>query len=193
MLQSKQASGRAALLPTRELAPPSAPLTDAIEDRAKNLAVADLQTFPISADNTRLERRSTPDSSEHRGDNFSGTLTRRAIASAIANRCESVSQIEAKSLLDEVIKEIVDALVLGEDVQFRKFGSFFVREKSARPGRNPRTGVNAPVSARKVVVFRASSDFQEAVNGETPANPVENRRATAARLINLERRAQFGQ
>jgi hypothetical protein len=121
MLQSKQASGLAALLPTRELAPSSTQLTDAIEGRAQDFAVADLQTFPISADNTRLERRSSLDSLEHRGDNFRGTLTRKAIASAIASRCERVSQIEAKSLLDEVNQAIVDALARGEDVQIRKF------------------------------------------------------------------------
>ena len=48
------------------------------------------------------------------------------------------------------------------------------------------------MSARKVVIFRVSSDLQEAVNGEMPTNAVENRGATAARLIDLERRAQFG-
>ncbi len=191
MFHRKPASGLAALLPTRELAPSSNQSRRALESRAQAFAVVDLQTFPISTTKTRSRRLSAPSSDDRQSENLRGTLTRKVIAKAIADRCEGISQREANSLLDDVIKEIVATLALGEDVNLREFGSFIVRKKNSRPGRNPRTGAIWPVSARQVVIFRAASKLKAVVNPETSASALEKRRNTAARLIDLERRARF--
>lgn len=120
------------------------------------------------------------------------TLTRQGIARGISDRCGGLSRLEAKRLVDSVIEEMTGALVLGQTLKIREFGSFVVREKSARPGRNPRTGAFVPVMARRIVVFRASPELKAAVNGEASDRKVEKRRAGTVRLIDLERRARFG-
>lgn len=119
------------------------------------------------------------------------TLTRQDIVQAIVDRCEGISRGKAKSLVDCVIEEIIATLALGQTMKLRNFGSFIVRTKNDRPGRNPRTGAAAPVPARKVVAFRAAPALKAAVNGEPPATQSEKRRDISVRLIDLERRARF--
>jgi integration host factor subunit alpha len=93
-------------------------------------------------------------------------LTRRELAQAVYSVCPSVSRSQAKGFVDAVIEEIVSALAVGEDVSLRGFGKFAVREKPERPGRNPKTGISAPISARKVVTFKASEHLKAEVGGE---------------------------
>jgi len=85
-----------------------------------------------------------------------GTLTRQEIAHAVYSAYPGFSRSEAKTFVDAVLEEIVSTLVGGEDVKLRGFGNFAVRQKGERPGRNPKTGVSAPISARRVVTFKAS-------------------------------------
>ncbi len=92
------------------------------------------------------------------------TLTRRAIASAVFERCGSVSRREAKQLVDEVINEMVETLTQGETLKLHDFGSFVVREKRGRSGRNPRTGAKVAIEARKVVMFKASPNMKATVH-----------------------------
>ncbi|WP_442754113.1 integration host factor subunit alpha [Methylocystis sp. JAN1] len=96
-----------------------------------------------------------------------GTLTRQDIALAIFERVGGISRREAKRLTDCVIDEMVSALISGETLKLHDFGSFVVREKHERSGRNPRTGAPVPIEARRVVVFKASPNMKAAVNGET--------------------------
>ena len=91
-------------------------------------------------------------------------LTRSHLAHAVAERCVGLSAYGAYSLVQCLLEEVVSALVRGDPVRFRNFGSFHVRKKSARPGRNPRTGVIALVSARKVVIFRPSPTLKAKMN-----------------------------
>ncbi|PPD45902.1 MAG: integration host factor subunit alpha [Methylocystis sp.] len=95
-----------------------------------------------------------------------GTLTRQDIALAIYERLTGVSRREAKRLTDGVIDEIVETLISGENLKLHDFGSFVVRDKHQRAGRNPRTGEPVPIDARRVVVFKASPNMKAAVNGE---------------------------
>ena len=99
-------------------------------------------------------------------DRSQGTLTRREIAQAVYSVCPSLSRGQAKGFVDAVIEEIISALAVGEDVSLRGFGKFAVREKPERPGRNPNTGISAPISARKVVTFKASDQLKAEVDGE---------------------------
>ena len=139
MLHRKSECGPAALMPTREILPPSDPSRRAVEAQAREFAVADLRAFPISTTKTQSRRQAAPNGGDRRNDNLPGTLTRKAIAKAIVDRCGGISQQTANSLLGDVIKVIVATLAIGEDVSLHKFGSFIVRKKNARPGRNPRT------------------------------------------------------
>jgi integration host factor subunit alpha len=89
-------------------------------------------------------------------DRSQGTLTKREIAHTVYSANLGVSRREAKELIDAILEEIVSALVAGEEVSLRGFGKFAVRQKRERPGRNPKTGVSAPISARRDVTFKAS-------------------------------------
>tara|TARA_B100000315_G_scaffold216799_1_gene216963 strand:- start:84 stop:440 length:357 start_codon:yes stop_codon:yes gene_type:complete len=71
---------------------------------------------------------------------------------------------ESAELVEAVLGKIADRLVEGESVKLSSFGTFGVREKKARLGRNPRTGEPAPVSTRRVLVFRASHLLKDRVN-----------------------------
>ena len=107
--------------------------------------------------------RETPQASSDRPQ---GTLTRREIAHAVYTVCPDISRRQAKELIDAVLEEIVSTLAIGEDVNLRGFGKFAVRQKSERPGRNPKTGVGAPITARKVITFKASGNLKAEVDGE---------------------------
>ncbi len=75
-----------------------------------------------------------------------------------------LSKVKAEEAVETIIDTIKGSLESGESVILRRFGFFQVREKNARMGRNPKTGREAPISARKVVSFKARKHFKEAVN-----------------------------
>jgi len=93
------------------------------------------------------------------------TLTRAALRKAVYACCIGLSDAEAGRILDEAFEEMFEALVRGEPVKFRSFGAFVVRSKRARLGRNPKTGVEAPITPRRVLTFKASPVLVAAVNG----------------------------
>ncbi len=76
-----------------------------------------------------------------------------------------LSKVKAEEAVDAIIDAVRESLARGESVILRRFGSFSVREKNARVGRNPKTGREAPISARRVVRFKAGKQFKDAVNG----------------------------
>ena len=76
-----------------------------------------------------------------------------------------LSKVKAEETVDAIIDAVRESLARGESVTLRRFGSFSVREKNARVGRNPMTGLEAPISARRVVRFKAGGHFKDAVNG----------------------------
>jgi len=116
---------------------------------------------------SKSQRRTVvPETPRAPSDRSQGTLTRREIAQAVHSVCPGLSRGQAKGFVDAVIEEIVSALAVGEDVSLRGFGKFAVREKPERPGRNPNTGISAPISARKVVTFKASESLKAEVDGE---------------------------
>ncbi len=112
-----------------------------------------------------------------------GTLTRQDIALAIFERLGGISRREAKRLTDSVIDEMVSTLVSGETLKLHDFGSFVVREKHERSGRNPRTGAPVPIDARRVVVFKASPNMKAVVNRQSETEKKPKRAATRAGAV----------
>ena len=76
-----------------------------------------------------------------------------------------LSNVKAEEAVDAIIGAVRESLARGETVTLRRFGSFSVRQKNARVGRNPKTGQEATISARRVVSFKAGGHFKDAVNG----------------------------
>ena len=93
-------------------------------------------------------------------------MTKQDIAHAVYSACPRISRRQTKELIDAVLEEIVVTLVAGEGVKLRGFGNFAVRQKRERPGRNPKTGVVAPIAARRVVTFKGSERLKAEVDGE---------------------------
>lgn len=91
-----------------------------------------------------------------------GTLTRADLAETI-NRKMGFSRAESLELLEAILTKMSDALVRGENVKISGFGSFVLRDKNERVGRNPKTGVEAPITPRRVMTFRASQLLKERV------------------------------
>ena len=90
------------------------------------------------------------------------TVTRANLSDAVYQEV-GLSRSESAELVDSVLNEISDALVRGEKVKLSSFGSFMVRQKGERVGRNPKTGDEAPILPRRVLVFRASHALKERV------------------------------
>jgi len=91
------------------------------------------------------------------------TVTRADLYEAVYRK-GGLSRSEAAALTELVLKEITDCLERGETVKLSAFGSFVVRNRGQRPGRNPKTGTQAPISARRVVVFKPSAILKQRIN-----------------------------
>lgn len=102
------------------------------------------------------------------------TLTRADLTEAVYKEI-GFSYSESSELVDQVFEEVVKCLEEGNDVKLSSFGSFKVRQKKARVGRNPKTKVSAKISARTVVTFHASNMLKKRINGsqKNPANPAK--------------------
>lgn len=83
------------------------------------------------------------------------TLTRMDLSEAVFRKV-GLSRNESAQLVESVLQHISDALVQGETVKISSFGTFSVREKASRMGRNPKTGEEVPISPRRVLSFRPS-------------------------------------
>ena len=91
------------------------------------------------------------------------TFTRAQLSEAVYQEV-GLSRNESADLVESILSEICDSLVEGEVVKVSSFGSFSVRQKSGRMGRNPKTGEEVPISPRRVLVFRPSHVLKEQVN-----------------------------
>ena len=95
------------------------------------------------------------------------TITRAQLAEAIYMQV-GLSRNESAALLEDVLNRISVTLEAGEAVKLSAFGTFSVRQKAQRIGRNPKTGVEVPITPRRVLSFRASQVLKARINGETP-------------------------
>jgi integration host factor subunit alpha len=92
------------------------------------------------------------------------TVTRVDLAEAVY-RCVGLSRKESAILVQSVLDELADALIAGEPVKLSSFGRFLVRAKSERVGRNPKTGIEVPITQRRVMVFKPSNVLKAQING----------------------------
>ena len=94
------------------------------------------------------------------------TVTRVGLAEAVYRRV-GLSRKESASLVEMVLDEMTEHLAMGETVKLSSFGSFIVRDKGERIGRNPKTGVEVPIVQRRVLVFKPSNNLKARMNGES--------------------------
>jgi integration host factor subunit alpha len=92
-----------------------------------------------------------------------GTITKAELSDALFDQV-GLNKREAKDLIDSFFETVGQSLQSGVDVKISGFGNFQLREKSARPGRNPKTGELVPISARRVVTFHASQKLKDKVD-----------------------------
>jgi integration host factor subunit alpha len=92
-------------------------------------------------------------------------VTRVELYDAVYRKA-ALSRSESSALVELVLKEISDSVARGETVKLSSFGTFTVRKKGKRMGRNPKTGIDVPISARRVVVFKASATMKQQINGD---------------------------
>lgn len=87
------------------------------------------------------------------------TLTKADMVEHLMNKLPLTKQ-EARKLVDDFFNEIAQNLANGREVKLSGFGNFYLNDKSARPGRNPKTGEAVEISARRVVSFKAGQKFR---------------------------------
>ena len=95
----------------------------------------------------------------------SRTITRADLAEAVYQRV-GLSRAESAELVETFLREVCDAVARGENVKLSSFGSFVVRSKGERIGRNPKTGVEVPITPRRVMVFKPSNILKARINRE---------------------------
>lgn len=94
------------------------------------------------------------------------TLTKAQLADLLYDQI-GLNKREAKDMVDAFFDLILEQLIQGQEVKISGFGNFQIRDKSSRPGRNPKTGVEVPISARRVVTFHASPKLKDQVMSGT--------------------------
>jgi integration host factor subunit alpha len=92
----------------------------------------------------------------------SGTLTRADLAESV-HRQIGLSRAESAGMVEQILDEMTSALERGENVKISGFGSFVLRDKGKRVGRNPKTGVEVPIAPRRVLTFRASQMMRDRI------------------------------
>ena len=92
-----------------------------------------------------------------------GTVTRADLSEAVYQEV-GLSRNESAELVESVLREIMTTLTRGEPVKISSFGSFSVRQKGQRMGRNPKTGDEVPILPRRVLVFRPSHVLKKSIN-----------------------------
>lgn len=98
------------------------------------------------------------------------TVTRAQLAEAVYQEV-GLSRNDSSQLVDVILEEISQALIRDEMVKLSSFGSFQVRNKAQRIGRNPKTGEEVPILPRRVLVFRASHVLKDKINHAQKGTP----------------------
>ena len=99
-------------------------------------------------------------------------LTKAEIAAHLSQEV-GLSKRDAKEFVESFFEEIKSTLADGEPVKISGFGGFELKDKSERPGRNPKTGEDIPIAARRVVTFRAGQKLKELVEENLPDTPTD--------------------
>lgn len=108
------------------------------------------------------------------------TTTRSSLSEAVFKNV-GLSRNESANLVDSIFSEILKNLTAGNEVKISSFGTFMVRDKKERIGRNPKTGEEVPISARQVVTFRSSNVLKSKVDSKNKLKKVS---VTSQTIIN---------
>ena len=92
-------------------------------------------------------------------------MTKSELISTLALKYPSLPAADLEKVVSTILDEITDALVEGKRVELRGFGAFSVRERAGRTGRNPRTGEQVSVAAKRVPFFKMGKELKERING----------------------------
>ncbi len=95
---------------------------------------------------------------------FKMTLTKAELADILVEKVSRINKHDAKEIVELFFEEIRTTLERGEEIKISGFGNFQLRDKPQRPGRNPKTGEEVPITARRVVTFHASQKLKSMVN-----------------------------
>ena len=99
------------------------------------------------------------------GEKPSKTITRADLAEAVYRQI-GLSRSEAATLVEVVLAQITAAAARGENIKISSFGTFIIRAKRERLGRNPKTGEEVPITPRRVMTFKPSNIMKRRINGE---------------------------
>ena len=91
-----------------------------------------------------------------------GTLTRADLSEALHHKV-GLSRADSSKLVEQILTHMCEALSSGHNVKISGFGSFILRDKGERVGRNPKTGVEVPIAPRRVLTFRASQMMRDRI------------------------------
>lgn len=96
-------------------------------------------------------------------------MTKSELIQRLAERNPHLYMRDVEKIVDTIFDEITAALAKGDRVELRGFGAFSVKERGERVGRNPRTGENVKVDAKRLPFFKTGKGLRERLNGETPS------------------------
>jgi integration host factor subunit alpha len=105
------------------------------------------------------------------------TVTRADLCEAVYQKV-GLSRTECAALVELVLNEITECLQRGETVKLSWFGSFVLRKKGQRIGRNPKTGTEVPISPRRVIVFKPSAILKQHINSGSDGHGEYGRRSS---------------
>ena len=94
--------------------------------------------------------------------NTTGTLTRADLAETLHNEI-GLSRADSATVVEQILRHMCESLSKGDNVKISGFGTFVLRDKGERIGRNPKTGVEVPIAPRRVLTFRASQMMRERI------------------------------
>lgn len=114
------------------------------------------------------------------------TVTRVELTDAVYRRIVGLTRTKSADLVDLVLKEITDTLARGEAVKLSSFGTFTVRKKGQRVGRNPKTGVEVLIVPRRVAVFKASAIMKRKIQNNSGSDARNDTTAPNVRSIVAE-------
>ena len=97
-----------------------------------------------------------------------GTLTRADLAEALHHQV-GLSRADSADIVEQILSEMCESLASGENVKISGFGTFVLRDKGERVGRNPKTGIEVPIAPRRVLTFRASQMMRDRIVGAPEA------------------------
>ena len=119
---------------------------------------------------------------ESNGNGSGKTLTRADLADAIYRR-KGLPRSECSEIVESIISEICDAAARGENVKLSSFGTFVIRDKKMRMGRNPKTGDEVPITPRRVMTFKPSNVLRARVNGKAAGKKAKEKENCSGDLV----------